>query len=225
MFSKLITSALFAGFTAGLIGAALQLIFVQPLLLHSELYEGGQLIHPSASAHPDLGGFDLTRDALSVLFTTLIYTAYGFLLVAGMALAGERGINVAPRTGILWGIAGFVAAQLAPAFSLPPELPGSAAADVTARQIWWFATAGTAAIALALLGYGRSTIAWGIAILLLLAPHLIGAPHPDAFTGPVPPELAAAFASRALGVGLATWAILGLCCAWFWQGEAVPAPA
>lgn len=223
MFSKLVTSALFAGFTAGLIGAVLQFVFVQPLLLQSELYESGQLIHPAATAHPDLGGLDVTRDALSLLFTTLIYTAYGFLLVAGIALAGERGVTVTPRDGILWGIAGFIAVQLAPAFSLPPELPGSAAADVTARQIWWFATAAATAIGLALIGYGKGWPAWGAAIALLLAPHIIGAPHPDAFSGPVPPELAAHFAARALGVGLATWAILGLCCATFWQNERLAA--
>ncbi|MEI2612914.1 MAG: CbtA family protein [Candidatus Promineifilaceae bacterium] len=34
-----------------------------------------------------------------------------------------------------------LAFQLAPAFGLPPELPGMAAADLGARQVWWCGTA------------------------------------------------------------------------------------
>lgn len=219
MFSRILTSALFAGFAAGLAGAMLQLAFVQPLLLHAELYETGVLTHPAVTADPALPAFDLVRNGLSVLFTTLVYTAYALFLTAGIALAGERGHRVSPRTGLLWGISGFVAVHLAPAFGVPPELPGSAAGDIAARQIWWFATAAAAAAAMALIGYGRGWPAWAAATLLLLAPHLIGAPHPAAFTGPVPPELAAQFAARTLGVGLATWALLGLGCACFWQGH------
>lgn len=225
MFARILTSALFAGFAAGLAGAILQLAFVQPLLLHAELYETGALVHPASSAHPELPGLDPARDALSVLFTTLIYTAYALLLTAGMALASERGVSLSPRDGLLWGLAGFVAVQLAPALGLPPELPGAAAADVAARQIWWFATAASTAAALALIGYGRGWPAHAAAVLLLLAPHLVGAPHPVAFTGPVPPELAAHFAARTLGVGLATWALLGLACACFWHSHRAAAPA
>ena len=39
-------------------------------------------------------------------------------------------------------------------------------------------------------------------------------------SGPVPPEIAALFASRALGIGLAAWALLGLLAGYFWQREA-----
>ena len=63
MFQKILTSALFAGFCAGLIAGLLQLVFVQPVLLHAELYEAGKLVHfgPGAvaaavSADQDAGG-------------------------------------------------------------------------------------------------------------------------------------------------------------------------
>ena len=39
MFAKIAVSALIAGFGAGLIAALLQFAFVQPLLLHAELFE------------------------------------------------------------------------------------------------------------------------------------------------------------------------------------------
>ena len=110
MFSRILTSAVFAGAAAGLIAALLQLFFVQPVLLHAELYEGGDLVHFGAettvSAVQDLGGIDVMRDGLSILFTMLTYTGYAFLLIAGMALAQDRGARIDGRTGILWGSRG-----------------------------------------------------------------------------------------------------------------------
>ncbi|MCB1342435.1 MAG: CbtA family protein [Pseudooceanicola sp.] len=222
MASRLLTSALFAGFCAGLLAALLQLVFVQPVLLHAELYESGQLVHFGAdpvSANPDLGGIDLMRDGLSVLFTALVYTGYALVMVAAMSLAEAAGATVTARSGLIWGVAGFVAVHLAPAVSLPPEVPGVAAADVVARQVWWLATVVASAMALGLIAFGKGWVAWGGAVVLLAAPHLFGAPHPDSFTGTVPPEVAALFAARALGVGLAAWVLLGAFCGWFWQRE------
>lgn len=222
MFTRLLTSAMFAGAAAGLIAALLQLVFVQPVLLHAELYESGELVHFGAapnSAHPELPGFDAVRDGLSIIFTMLIYAGYGLMVVALMALAEGTGATINGRTGILWGVAGFIAVHFAPGFTLAPEVPGVAAADVAARQVWWFATAGAAAVALWLIAFGTNWVAWGAAAVLLLAPHLIGAPEPDTFTGPVPTEIGALFASRALGVGLAAWVLLGCFAGYFWSRE------
>lgn len=222
MFSRILTSGLIAGAATGLIAALLQLYFVQPVLLHAELYESGQLIHNGAaavSAHPALPPFEWLRNMLSVLFTMMIYAGYGLMLVALMALAAGRGQPITARHGLLWGIAGFVTLQLAPAFGLAPEVPGVAAADVTQRAIWWLGTAVATGLALWLIAFGRNWAAWGVAIVLILAPHLIGAPQPDAFLGTVPPELSAEFAGRALGTGLMAWVVLGLTTAWLWQRE------
>ncbi|MGJ8544003.1 MAG: CbtA family protein [Sulfitobacter sp.] len=222
MVSRIIVSALFAGAVAGLIAGLLQLAFVQPVLLHAELYEGGTLSHFGAapnSAHPELPGLDPLRDGLSLLFSMLIYTGYALILVALFSVAEEYRPRIDARQGMIWGLAGFIAFHLAPGFSLPPEVPGVAAADVGARQIWWFATVGASALALGLIGFAKSWMAWGVAIILLAAPHIIGAPEPDVLAGPVPPEIAALFAARALGVGLAAWACLGLLAGFFWQRE------
>ncbi len=222
MFSRFLTSALFAGASAGLLTGLLQLYFVQPVLLHAELYETGALVHFGAdavSAHPDLPGFDAVRDGLSLIFTMLTYTAYALILLAAMSFGEERGAVIDGRWGILWGVAGFVAFHLAPGFSLAPEVPGVAAADITARQIWWFATAGAALVALWLLAFGKGWGAWIGAAVLLMAPHVVGAPEPDSFSGPVPTEIGALFAARALGIGLAAWVLLGSSAGFFWQRE------
>ena len=227
MIKNLVVSALFAGFAAGLIAAMLQLAFVQPVLLEAELYESGQLTHfavgEGAHDHASHDHGDapeaaaMTRNALSILFTALLYTGYGMIMVAGMALAARSGHATNARRGLLWGVAGFVAFHLMPAAGLPPELPGSAAVDLNARQIWWFATAIASVVALALISFGHGWAMMALAVVLLLAPHIIGALAPQKFIGVVPPELAAEYAGRTLAVGLAAWAVLGTFAGFFWN--------
>ncbi len=260
MLGRIVTSAVFAGFLAGLIAALLQLALVQPVLLQAEEFESGARTlavagaapvaapdhhhaaaagndpavaqgHDHAAAHGDtgdawrVGGFAPVRDGLSVLFSVVIYTGYAFLVIAAMALATDRGAEVTARRGLLWGLAGFVAFQLAPAIGLPPEVPGSVAADLGARQIWWLATVVCSGLGLGMLAFGRDWTLWGLAIGLLAAPHVVGAPEAEGFAGVVPAELAGLFAARALGVGMAAWAVLGLACGHFWQREATPRAA
>ncbi|WIY25630.1 CbtA family protein [Parasedimentitalea psychrophila] len=228
MFSRILTSALFAGAAAGLIAALLQLVFVQPVLLHAELYESGELVHfgaESVSAHPTLPGFDAMRDGLSIVFTMLTYTGYALVMVALMSIAEERGAKINARVGIIWGLAGFITFHFAPGLTLAPEVPGVAAADVGDRQLWWTATVATAGIAMWLIAFGGNKISYAIAAVLLLAPHLIGAPEPDSFSGPVPTEIGALFAARAFGVGMAAWVLVGTFAGYFWQAEGERAEA
>jgi cobalt transporter subunit CbtA len=223
MFTRLLTSALFAGFAAGLIAAILQFLFVQPVLLHAELYESGAVTHFGATGSDANGpgwSFDALRDGFSILFSALIYVGYALILIAAIALADEQGMKFTPRQGLLWGLAGFVTFQFAPGFSLPPEVPGVAAADVSARQVWWFFTAATTAIGLSLFAFGTTWFLWGIGGVLILLPHVIGSPQPHTFVGTVPPEIASLFVSRSLGVGIVIWSLLGILSVSFWNQSA-----
>jgi cobalt transporter subunit CbtA len=165
------------------------------------------------------GPLDVTREGLNIVFSALIYTGYAFVLLAAMVWAEERGEPITPRAGILWGAAGFITMHMAPAFGLAPDMPGLNGADVEARQIWWYGTAACTGIALWLIAFGRNWAMWGAAIVLLLAPHLIGAPMPDMLTQVAPPELAASFAARTLGVALAVWVTLGLLLGSVWHSK------
>jgi len=167
---------------------------------------------PANGAEPS----PLQRNGLTVLFTALIYAAYGLLMAAGFALAEHFGHRVVARDGILWGVAGFAAFALAPSLGLAPELPGTPAADLQARQIWWLGTIVATLAGLGMLAFGRGAVAWIGAALLLAAPHVIGAPHPDGYAGLAPPEVAAGFSARVLGVGLMAWAALGTLTARMW---------
>jgi predicted cobalt transporter CbtA len=53
--------------------------------------------------------------------------------------------------------------------------------------------------------------------VLLAAPHVIGAPQPDGFYGLAPPEVAALFSARVLGVAVVVWACLGWIAGHFWS--------
>ena len=228
MFTRIVTSALFAGAAAGLAAGMLQWQFVQPVLLHSELYEQGLLTHFGGalnSTEVALDRLQPMRDALSIIFTMLLNTGYALILIALMSLRQQSGDELTPHKGIIWGIAGYVAVHLAPALSLPPEVPGVAAADVELRQIWWVCTVAATSLGLWLIAFSRKTTRIIPAIILILLPHLIGAPEADVFTGPAPTEIGALFASRALGIGLASWALLGYFSARFFISETKRADA
>lgn len=228
MFRRIFVAALAAGAGIGLLLAALQQVALVPLILKAENYEHADparkaaalpapvtlseilpsLIAP-AQAHeaaaPANGGGSASRTALTVVATTLVSIGFAFLLVGAFAVSG-RAIDA--REGLLWGIAGFAVFALAPAFGVAPMLPGSAEADLVGRQVWWVGTAVATAGGIALAVFGRWAWAIPVGIALIVAPHLIGAPHADG-VGSVPPELAASFAARSLAVAAVFWVLLG----------------
>jgi cobalt transporter subunit CbtA len=256
MINRMLPSALFAGFAAGLLAVLLQFVFVEKLILLAEDYETGARVHfagvmsadghdhsateavdpdaaPAAAegAEPATDGHDhqheageeaspLKRHALTVLFAALTYTGFALVLVAGFASA-EMAVGHRPdlKAGLLWGLAGFAAFQLAPAVGLEPELPGTMAAALENRQIWWAGTAIATGGGLALLAFGRGVPACIGGLVLLALPHVIGAPELEGFSGSAPPELASKFAARSLAVGLVAWLALGAIAARLWTGK------
>ena len=225
MTKNLLTSAVFAGVAAGLIAALLQFVFVIPALLEGELFETGARVHFGANGSPESErgspglGTEWARHAMTVGFNVVTYVGFGFLLLAAMAFAELRGLTkVTPKQGLIWGLAGFIAIQLAPAIGLPPELPGTPAAEIGPRQMWWLGTLVASALGLWVIAFGRGVVALS-GVILLLGPHLIGAPHLDAFWGVAPPELSAEFVTLSLGAAAAGWTCLGFLCAWFWTKE------
>lgn len=226
MTQRMLAGGLIAGFAAGLLAALLHFAFLQKLILLGEDYESGALVHfagaeagaapathdqgADASHEADAGDEGaLSRNVMTILFTGLTYASYGLLLIAGFALADRLGHRVDARGGLMWGIGAFLAFQLAPAMGLPPELPGTVAADITPRQVWYFGTVLATGLGLVLLVGARGFLPAVLGGVLIAAPHAIGAPHPDTFQGVAPPELAAAFTTRVLGVGFVAWAVLG----------------
>ncbi len=220
MIRRLFLSALAAGILSGLLVSALQAVTTVPIILQAETFESSAPAAPTAHGHgtPTGAAHHHDSDAWApadgierTVYTTIANivgaTGFALLLTAGFVLRGDGGGG---RRGLLWGLAGFAAMTLSPALGLPPEVPGSVAADLASRQLWWISAVVTAAAGLWLLAFGRSAL-WkmaGIAVLAL--PHVVGAPHPHGGeVGLAPPELAARFAATSIVVSGVTWALIG----------------
>ncbi len=219
MLARVLKVGLLAGLVAGLAIALLQQVTTTPLILVAETFESVAPAdhHHDGHAYEAAEGWKPETGLPRLLFTGLatIVTAVGisFLLLAAMLVAGA---TIDHRRSLGWALAGFAAVGLAPAAGLAPELPGSAAADLLARQAWWIATALATALALAMLLLGQNKWMRGTAVVLLLAPHVIGAPQPHVFESKIPAELAAHFAALSLIVQGLLWTLAGIAIGWLW---------
>src|SRR5690606_14439099 len=107
-----------------------------------------------------------------------IVTAIGFGLLLVVASEFAGGVT-GWREGIFWGFGGFAAFPLAPGLGLPPDLPGMRAAELFAGQAWWTATVALTAGGIAMIALGRSAVLAIAGAILLVLPHMIGAPQPE----------------------------------------------
>lgn len=223
MLMRILATGLLAGLLAGSIVSGLQHFTTTPLILKAETYEkpadgGAGHAHgasESAAAHEHGSpAGPLARTALTSLATVSLAIGFAFMLLAVQVASG---VTPTARAGLAWAAAAFTATGLAPALGLPPELPGSAEVDLVSRQVWWLATAAATGGGLWLLA--RSTtwplIAAGVA--LLVAPHIVGAPHTHEFASDVPAEIASRFAAASLVVHALLWVLVGTIAGYLWQ--------
>lgn len=233
MIRSIFYPGLLAGILAGLFIFGAQQVKIVPMVFEAESYEGraagghghgaARAAAPRSRSHEDGAGHShgdggwspadgLERTAFS-LFSNLI-TAIGFGLVLSAAFVLSRR-RVSWREGIIWGLAGFAAVHLAPAFGLPPELPGMAAEeDIVARQTWAMATTVLTAGGLALLFLGKQ-LPWRIAgVLLIAAPHFVQIERVHVEHA-VPAELVSQFIVATLVVTALFWMLLGALTSYF----------
>jgi cobalt transporter subunit CbtA len=174
--------------------------------------------HDAHDAPHEHGGWQPENGNERTFYTALadvsMGVGYGLLLAAAIGLRGQP---VDWRIGLLWGVAGYAVFFLAPSLGLPPELPGTAAAPLAARQGWWIATAMSTATALALLAFGRHWALKLAALALLFVPHLVGAPQPLVHASVAPETLQSSFVyATALANGV-FWLALGGLAGFFYK--------
>ena len=208
MFARIFYAALIAGVLAGLVVTGAQAIKAWPLILKAEVYE--RQAEAAKPSHSEDREWSPAEGVQRVLFTAaanmLAGIGFALLLAAGYALKG----NVDWRRGLIWGLAGFATFVLAPALGLPPELPGSDSAPLVARQIWWIGTALATGGGLALIAFVPQWL-WKIAgLLLIMLPHVIGAPQHAERTALMPKDMTISFIITTLAGNLLFWLALGL---------------
>lgn len=228
MIKRIARTAGFAGLLAALLLTLLQSFWVAPLILQAETYENSSPV-AEAHEHADVGaaeGHHHDAEAWSpedgwqrVLSTTggNLVVAVGFALI----LAALYTLRAPGRTasGALWGLAGFAVFCLAPTLGLPPELPGTAAADLAQRQLWWVGTAAATAAGLALIVFAQNWLLKAVGAALLVIPHVIGAPQPEVHESLAPEALEAQFKVASLLTNAAFWLALGLLSAWLYRRQ------
>jgi len=235
-FRRLFTAAALAGLLAGLLVTLVHQVATVPVILAAEVYEkaaegvpaaapAGMASMPADSAasastgsHDHAGAWEpangFERTAYSVLADVLTGIGFGLVLVAIYAVWGGR---VDWRKGLFFGLAGFAAVTLAPSLGLPPEVPGTEAAPLVGRQLWWLATALATAGGLALLFMTRRPIFILAGIALIVLPHAYGAPQPAGNAAAAPEALAHRFVVAVTIASLLFWAALGVLTGYFYD--------
>ena len=217
-----LTVALLAGLSAGLVSWGAHMVGTTPLILQAEVYEkagdtaaagseGAATEKAGHEHHHDAGAWEPADGWERNLFTLgsdmVTGVGYAFLLTAAIVFFG-RGADW--RRGILWGLAGFACFSLAPGLGLPPELPGTEAAPLAARQIWWIGTVAATAGGLFAAVRLRNVYGYAIAVVLIALPHIIGAPKPETAGGLAPEDLERKFVLIAIACSLVFWLVLGV---------------
>jgi len=232
MIIRLLSAALAAGFFAAVVVTGLELTLTSPLIVAAERYEQAEPSHQAARplpivlahaghdhAAPDAApewqpGAGLPRMAFTGLATLVGAVGYALLLGAVMLACGRE---PTPQVALAFAVAGFASVALAPGLGLPPELPGSEAAPLAVRQAWWVMTAAATAMGLYLIVVRRALIAILGGLVLIIAPHIVGAPQAPEGASALPAALAAQFAARSLAISFVFWMLLGLGLGRAWQ--------
>lgn len=205
-FRKLFAVSLLAGILAGLLLSLLQHYQTQPLILAAESLET-----PDADQAHDWRPEDgWQRTAFTLLFNCL--SGLGFALILSTAMYWQGASD--HMRGLLWGMAGYLVFFVAPALGLPPELPGTDSAALHSRQAWWLFTAAATAISLFGLFFGKNRWLQAGSAILLLIPHLIGAPHPDIAQALAPEPLQQRFIWMSAVSNALFWLALGVLSGW-----------
>jgi cobalt transporter subunit CbtA len=216
MFKRIIQTAGFTGLLAALLLTLLQSFWVSPLILQAETYEKAPAAHVHEHADAAMAAHVHDEEAWEpedgwqrVLSTTggNLVVAVGFALM--LAALYTLRTPTSARQGILWGLAGYAVFVLAPTLGLPPELPGTVAADLTQRQIWWASTAASTATGLALIVFARGWLLKALGVAILLVPHVVGAPQPQVHSALAPEALEAQFKVASLLTNAVFWIAMG----------------
>lgn len=227
MLIRYLLATLAAGLLAGLLVTPAMYLKTVPLIIQAETYEDANGGHShveaeaaphdhSAAAEDEEDGAELPFGRLgNTLLANLVAGAGFALLLSGVALlAGHR---ITPKNGFYWGVAGFFAVAFLPALGLSPELPAMPAADLATRQLWWLVTVLLSGIGLYLIVLRSEIWAKIAGLVLIIAPHLYGAPHPHDIASPIPALLASQYAVSSLATNLFLWSVIGLLLGWFIQ--------
>ena len=222
MFSRILLSACIAGLAAALALTAAQAVWITPLIAQAETYEEAAQVNTSAHEHHAASSQEndkshhhedawqpedsWQRTLATGISNTVMGVGFALMLCGMYVLRPPSGAT----QGLGWGLAGYVIFFAAPALGLPPDLPGTAAAELSARQYWWLGTAITTAAGLGLIFLQARKPYKLFGIVMLAVPHVIGAPHPAVPQSLSPESLQTQFRLLTIFTNALFWLLLGV---------------
>jgi cobalt transporter subunit CbtA len=224
MFRRIISAAALAGVISGVLLTAIQQFEIAPLIRVAEVQEeAGIAASNSAHEHPPSGpirqawspGTSTQRLLATAISNIVLATGFALLLVSAISRQGLAGW----RLGLLWGTAGYAVFFVAPSLGLPPELPGTNAAPLRDRELWWAGTVVLSAAGLWLVAFSKKSTGRVIGLVLLAIPHAIGAPQPASHDDSIPAGLAEDFLRATYLANAALWLALGGLSGFFYKAE------
>ncbi|BAL26444.1 CbtA family protein [Azoarcus sp. KH32C] len=242
LFRRIVLCALLVGALSGLLVSAVQHWQVIPIIAAAEIFEGAaeaaEAPEPAAAMahdHDDAHGATHVHEEAAWepkdgterhVWTVIanVMTAIGFSLVLIAAITAWEHLHghrvASAPSGLLWGAAGWLCVFAAPSLGLPPEIPGTAAAALEARQTWWLLAVACSATGLGLLAFVPSRMRW-LGLALLALPYAIGAPHIDgafaAYSDEVARQMEALTGQFAIATAISSaieWLALGGLAGW-----------
>jgi len=206
-FRNILLSAIVVGILSGLLYGLFQHSQISPIIYAAEVYEVSEEksseattmashTHKTATQNNPAGteswgpndGFE--RIAYTVSADIAVAIAFAMIMISLMALHNSIS-NKPPLNalrGVAWGATAMLSVFVAPAlFGLHPEVPGTEAAVLEHRQVWWAFCALATAIGIAIVYYAPMIFKLS-GVILAMVPHMIGAPISEhhGFSNPDP---------------------------------------
>jgi cobalt transporter subunit CbtA len=194
-FRNILLSAIVVGVLTGLAYGLFQQSQISPIIYAAEVYEvaeepatsqdhhGAESVahHHDAEAEAwgPADGFE--RIAYTYSADIAVGIAFALIMISLMALHNLKSNKpkVTALVGGIWGVAAMLSLFVAPAlFGLHPEVPGTEAAVLENRQLWWVFCAAASIAGIAIVYYAPMMFKLG-GVLVGAVPHLIGAPMPE----------------------------------------------
>ena len=175
-FRNLVLSAFAIAIIAGVMLSVYQAFFITPIIVSSEVYEVVEPVTHHQTEEGDVWAPEdgIERHSWNFASNFLLCFAYALILLSAMSI--KTSVNTIK--GVFWGGAVYLTIFVAPALGLPPEIPGMEAAHLEGRQAWWLLTVILTAISLWLIAF-QSNVYKVLGVILLIIPHVLGAPQPE----------------------------------------------
>jgi len=182
---NLILSALMVGILSGLGYGLFQQLQINPIIYAAEAFEVVEPAGDDGHSHDHSEAW-APADGMPRIISTLVANisiafALALIMISLMALHNQKSQKpkISTFNGIIWGIAALYSLFAAPALlGLHPEVPGTNAANLENRQMWWLFCTLASASGIAIAYYGTKFYKLAGVILIAL-PHVIGAPMPS----------------------------------------------